>query len=110
MAYKEEAKMIEVTDDWYPNFNGNQIKVLIMMSYHDDIPADDEHPYVIPAGGFVKILARGNDDTGVELEYENGFSQNHLEYVYDFWKEHIFDKIPNGIDRQWFYEHGFLNW
>lgn len=108
--YKEESKMVKVTDDWYPNFDDNQIMVSIRTMYHDDIPANDECPYDIPAGGWVKVFACGADDTGVELERSGKFSQRYFEYIYHFWKEHIFDKIPDGINRQWFYEHGFLNW
>ena len=110
MAYCESTKMIKVTDDWYPNFDEDKIKVSIIMSYHDNIPANDEYPYDIPAGGFVKIVACGADDTGVELEQRGEFSQRYFEYIYNFWKENIFDKIPNGINIQWFYEHGFLDW
>jgi len=90
-------RMVTVTDDWYPNFKDNQIKLSLFLSY---INQPDYHIQ------FVRICVWGADNFGLELDY-TGLSYEDLLYHYDLWKEHIFDKVPDGVNQQWFYEHGF---
>ena len=94
--YKHDSKMITVEDCWFPCIKGNQVGVHIKMYKFDD---DAEYN--------VLISAHGADDFGVELRYRSAYKTSALS-VYDFWKMHIFDKIPNGITTRWFYERGFL--
>ena len=94
--HKHEIKRITVTDNWFPCFEGNQVIVHIHVYKFDD---DVEYN--------VLISAHGADDFGVELRYRSAYKTSALS-VYDFWKMHIFDKIPNGITVMWFYEHGFI--
>lgn len=92
---KRIDKMIKTTDDWHPCFNGNKIKVSIFIQYNTNL---NYH--------FVRMCAWGNDDFGLELDYHSSCYESLL-YVYTLWKENIFDKIPNIVNKQWFYEHGF---
>lgn len=100
---KEEERMIEVTDNWYPCFDGNKIFLKIYLSW-----SSERSGY--PAGGSVRMIATGADDTYVKMEYvsDGEYSLHCLEDRYSHWKKHIFDKVPNGVDKKWFYEHGFV--
>ena len=89
------SKEVIATDDWYPCFEGNKIRVSLFLTNTRD------HK-------FVRICAWGADDFGVELDY-HGRDFDSLVYHYNFWKEHLFDKIPDNVDVMWFYEHGFYN-
>lgn len=94
--YKHDSKRITVKDDWYPCFDGNQIGVAMQL-----YKFDDEAEY------HVLITAYGADDFGVEFRHKTAVK----EYAfgrYDFYKEFIFDKIPNEITKTWFFEHGFF--
>ena len=55
---------------------------------------------------FVRICAWGEDDFGLEMDYEDENYEN-LVAKYHEWKENIFDKVPKGINQEWFFEHGF---
>ena len=107
--FKEEKRMVKVTDDWYPCFNENEIE-LKMFIYYNELNGCDEfgEPYE-DYTGMVKVIASGGDDFAMELAYTlpSKFYDN-LIMVYETWKKHVYDKVPNNIDKQWFYEHGFL--
>lgn len=90
-------KMVVVTDDWYPCFDGNKVKVSLFISNLDKLNCH-----------FVRICAWGNDDFGVEMDYEDD-NYNNLVIKYNEWKENIFDKIEDGISLQWFLDKGFYN-
>ena len=91
---RSEHRLVRVTDDWYPCFEGGY--VLLHISQH----FFKEH--------YVKITAWGADDTGVEMEFTS-HSKDAVDSIYDHWKEYIFDRVPDGVDREWFYEHGFYD-
>ena len=84
-VHKRVQKYVKVNDDWYPNFNGNEVLVTLTLF-----------------GGYVKFNAWGMDDTGVEME-----CPVHSEVVFDTWEKYIFDRIPYVVNRKWFLEHGF---
>ena len=90
------TRMVKVKDNWYPCINDNEIAVTIQWFHFDD-----EETYT------VLISAHGNDDFGVELRHI-AHSESGATSIFEFWTEHIYDKIPDGITVQWFYEHGFL--
>lgn len=90
-------RMITVTDDWCPNYPENKVKLSIFLSYMNQ---PDFHVQ------FVRICVWGADDTGMQLDY-TGLNYYDLKWRYDMWKEYVFDKVPDGVDMQWFYEHGF---
>ena len=94
--------MVKVVDNWYPCYPNNEVCLSIVLRSYKPYPkaGDDKTIY------YVKVMAWGMDDTGVELEFDG--SRGCVESRYSFWKEHIFDKVPDGIDIKWFYEHGFV--
>lgn len=137
--YKAEERMIKVTDDWYPCYNNSEVRLRIMMLYHDSILTDESNGNYVPKGGYVKIGAYGADDFYVEKEYsiscisfdghdyiekqylkrtkkitsvfsdESGEEfKRRIENRYNYWKENIFDVVPDGVDARWFLENGFI--
>ena len=86
-------KMITVTDDWFPCFEGNQVEVTLGMYFFKNY-------YLI-------LSVWGADDCGVEMQY-TALDENDGKAKFDEWKK-IYDSIPeSGIDRDWFYERGFV--
>ena len=91
-----ESRMVVVTDDWYPCFLDN--RVCMAISVHKNFGKK----YV------VRIAVFGEDDFGVELSYTSEHP-NVVYNLYNHWKKYIFDRVPDGVDLKWFYEHGFFN-
>lgn len=91
MLHKE--KYITVTDDWHPNFNGNQVKIILSLNYFNNYY-------------YVKLMAWGADDTAYEIEKDNLTIDEALHY-YNNELTDFYESIPNGIDKEWFIEHGF---
>lgn len=98
---KREERYISVIDDWCPCFPDN--KVLLFISIQEYLP----YPRSSHATYFVDVKAWGMDDTGVMMEYQTD-DRAFAEGRYQFWKTHIYDKVPDGVDQMWFYEHGFV--
>lgn len=94
---KRIDKMVQVTDDWYPCFDGNQVKLSLFINNVNHL---NMH--------FVRICVWGNDDYGLEMDYEDTNYEN-LILKYNEWKETIFDKADNGINKEWFLNRGFYN-
>lgn len=92
---KRIDKFIKVTDDWYPCYDGNTVKMSMFVTY---IP---KHKWC-----FVRIMVWGKDDFGLIMDYEDTNYDN-LISKYAEWKKNIFDKITDGVNQQWFYERGF---
>lgn len=100
---KKEQRMVRVIDDWHPCFPNNEISLSISLSLlkpYSKAPLDK-------ALYTVHLSAWGKDDTGMELNYISPGNMGCAEKVYNMWKEHIFDKVPDGTDMKWFEEHGF---
>ena len=91
---KRASRYVQVTDDWHPNIDEDKIELTILTGDF--------------MGYYVKIVAMGDDDDGVELYYSASNPES-LEYLYDHLKRYIYDRVPDGVDHEWFYEHGFLN-
>lgn len=90
-----ETRMITVTDDWYPCFDNNTI--CLSISIHK-----------IGKEYRVTLSAFGKDDFGVCMKHasENcGYEHG----LYKHWKKYIYDRVPDGVDVNWFYEHGFYH-
>lgn len=87
------TKKIRVTDDWYPCFDGNTVEVCLTT-----VLKSREEYYVI-------LNAWGADDTGVEMQFASPI-QNEVISAY-LWFKSIFNSIPDGVDREWFLNHGF---
>ena len=90
-----ESRMVKVTDDWFPNFPEDKIvlNINVRMGTHDKQAR-------------VNMTARGNDDDYVALRSEP-MSPNYAINLYKHWKEYVFDRVPDGCDHEWFFEHGF---
>ena len=85
-------RMVSVVDDWYPCFEGNKVKLRLKLCYFK--------------GYYVKLSAGGADDTGVEIGYD---AVDLLDAVHQFGVlSDVFDSVPDGCDRQWFFDHGFV--
>lgn len=90
-----ESRMVTVTDDWYPCFKDNQIGINL-------------HMYVSGKEYKVIFSAYGYDDFGVCMRFSStSCEQTHS--VFKHWKRFIFDRIPDGVNVEWFYEHGFYH-
>ena len=93
-ALNPVTRMVRVTDDWNPCFEGNTVQMTLKRSAF--------------AGAHIcKLSVWGADDKGVELEFRTTNELLAID-VYELWKTHIFDKVPDGVDKIWFFEHGFL--
>lgn len=94
---KRIDKMVTVTDEWYPCYDGYKVKVSLFISNLDRL---NYH--------FVRICVWGADDFGLEMDYEDSYYEN-LVSKYNEWKENIFDKVTDGINQEWFIAKGFYN-
>lgn len=92
---KRIDKFVKVTDDWYPCFEGNTVKVSLFLTY---VPDNKYH--------FVRVMAWGNDDFGLTIDYENE-DYDLLLKKYEEFKTTFYDKAIDGINKEWFYERGF---
>lgn len=130
-VYKKKERYVTVTDDWYPCYEGNKVRLNI----HIVRPKNKKHIGIL---GYVAVQAWGMDDTGVDKEFSvrydgvkytefeyghnnknekineyvddtNTIYKQHLEEVYRAWKKDIFDCVPDGVNRQWFLENGFAD-
>ncbi len=90
------SRMVTVADNWCPCFPDNQV-CLNICAYKGT-----GRTY------YVRISAFGADDMGVELYYTSSYPEE-VYGRYNHWKKWIFDRVPDGVDVGWFYEHGFWN-
>lgn len=90
--------MLTVTDDWFPCYPNNQIKLSVFLIHFTRCESWDEH-YMI------KINAWGMDDRGVEIEKET----NDYLYAIRIYKEllRLYESIPDGVNLHWFCNNGF---
>jgi hypothetical protein len=92
---KRIDKFITVTDDWHSCYDGNKIKVSLFLTYMPEMEFN-----------FVRIMAWGQHEFGLTLDYEND-NYNALLEKYEEVKNELYNIIPDGIDKEWFYERGF---
>lgn len=90
--HRSEERMIQVIDDWYPCHEGGFVKLRISQYFYKEY-------YCI-------LSAWGADDYGVEMKYSSAYPE-YVDAMYDRWHKYIFERVPNGIDKEWFFEHGF---
>lgn len=90
-----ECRWITVTDDWHSCFVDNTIGVSL-------------HMFVSGKEYRVIFSAFGNDDFGVCMKF-NSTSCEQAHSIFKHWKRFIFDRIPDGVNVEWFYEHGFYH-
>lgn len=86
-------KYVTASDDWYPCFPDNKVRVCMFLTNVKD-------------SKFVRICVWGADDYGMELDYI-GSDYEELLYNYNRIKEYIYDRIPDVVNKEWFLEHAF---
>ena len=89
---KREERMVKVTDDWYPCYDGGLVKLSILQNFFKEY-------YCI-------ISVWGADDYGLEMQYSSAYPEC-VDAMYERWKKYIFDRVPDNVDKEWFFEHGF---
>lgn len=82
--FKMSEKYIYVDDDWYPNYQGDKVKLNMVLYY-----SSNEKKY-----RYIKITAFGLDDFGLEIEYCNKKIKNLISKYKDY-KKNIFYDINN---------------
>lgn len=93
-------KMVEVTDDWFPCFEGNKIKIDVLRWYSC---ASDTYT--------VKCNAYGNDDCGYSIEFVcGGEAKDVADAMFGLYVSYFFSKAKDGINKRWFIERGFKHW
>jgi len=91
IGIKIRERMLYVTDDWHPCFPGNRIRLKVSLNYFN--------------GYYILLSAWGADDTGVEIFKRTPFR---VTAEWEYAKlANLFEKIPSGVDREWFLNHGF---
>lgn len=88
------SRDVVVTDDWYPCFPDNKVHVYISAC------KGSGKEYMVRIGVF------GADDFGIAMMYRSKYPEE-IYGLYNHWKKWIFDRVPDGVDVGWFYEHGF---
>lgn len=91
-------RLVTVTDDWYPCIDGNKIRLSIMLNRG---MRNNKEYY------WVRICAWGDDDFGMELDYDAGPHMDMAQSIFEQWKERVYDVVPDGVDVGWFYDHCF---
>jgi hypothetical protein len=91
MGIKKTERMVSVTDDWHPCYPGNQVRLKLSLNYY--------HGY------YVILSAWGMDDLGVIIEKT---ADNYAEALGQYVAlEDLYHSVPDGVDRRWFFQHGF---
>ena len=86
-----KERMVCVTDDWYPCYPGNRVRLRLSLNYF--------------RGYYVKLAAWGMDDTAVEIEREAINREDAIRQYTEL--EKLFDSIPDGVNKEWFFKNGF---
>lgn len=87
-------KFIKVTDDWYPTFENNTVKLILMHQVYNKTD-------------MVRICVWGADDFGLEMDFNGTSEENVLKF--NEWKETIYDVIPEFTHIDYFRSLGFYN-
>lgn len=93
MNYKRIERYITVTDDWYPCYEGNKVRLSLSLNQW-------KNEY------YIKIAAWGNDDYGLEIEYDGYKNIEDARKKYDVLIP-IFNSIPDGVSKYWFINRGW---
>ena len=91
MSFVKE-RYITVTDDWYPCYEGNKVRLRLSLTSFLD-----KH--------YVKLAAWGADDTA----YEKEFTFDNIAQAKQMYHQltPIYELLPDGIDKYWFIDRGF---
>ena len=90
---KNLNKSMKTSDNWFGNYDGNRVEVSLSVVYC--------------GFDFVKFCVWGNDDTGMEIEFEPNESFSVKQY-YDFAKT-VYDNLPKVITKDYLRSIGFID-
>ena len=91
--FMSKVKYVTVTDNWYPNFYGNKIKITLGLYHYDE-------------DYYVKLMAWGADDFGLEICIDDLTFQDAIG-LYNNELNTLYESIPKVTNKDWFYNHGF---
>lgn len=84
-------RFIKVKDNWYPNFPGNRVKIILSLNYYKNY--------------YIKLAAWGADDTAYEIEFDYNSVKDAIKGYYNLLP--FYQSIPDGITKDWFIDRGF---
>lgn len=91
-----KVKIVKVSDpeNWYQQ-NEVEVGLYVTPSYHGKV--------------YVRIFVDTIDDFAVSLdcEVEEAYTDE-IKWIYNHYETFIFDRMPEVVSLEWFYEHGFL--
>ena len=93
---QKRIKIVKVSDpeNWY-NQNEVEVGLYVTPPYHGSV--------------LVRVFVETIDDFAVSLDYKVGETCTEgIQWVYNHYKTFIFDRIPDVVSLEWFYEHGFM--
>lgn len=85
-------RMIPVTDDWFPCFSGNQIRVSLSI-------------YNQNGRHYCTLTAWGKDDFGLEKEHISNTKEENEAKFHEWEKD--FESIPDFVNKEWFLARGY---
>lgn len=93
-------KPVTVADgeNWHPCYDGN--KIIVSMTMGKDL----DHSGVY----HVSIMAEGADDYFLVGNKHLSGTHKEMMTAYAQLKKDVFDKIPQSVTKQWFFDNGFI--
>ena len=93
---EKKVKIVKVSDPecWYGQ-NEVEVSLHVTMSYKGKV--------------WVRLFVDTIDDFAVSLdcEVEESYTDE-IKWIYNHYKTFIFDRMPEVVSLEWFYEHGFM--
>ena len=92
----KKVKIVKVSDpeNWYQQ-NEVEVGLYVTPPYHGKV--------------YVRIFVDTIDDFAVSLNCEVGETNtDEIKWIYNHYETFIFDRMPEVVSLEWFYEHGFL--
>ena len=86
------SKIVKTTDYWHSNYPDNCVKISLIYSKENE---------------FVRLLVKGNDDCGYELNFKGKPEENVKKY--EEWKNTLYENIPEPCTKDYFKNLGFTH-
>lgn len=94
---QKKVKIVKVSDpeNWY-RANEVEVSLYVTPPYHGKV--------------LVRIFVDTIDDFAVSLDSEEigETCTDAIKWIYNHYETFIFDRMPEVVSLEWFYEHGFL--
>ena len=91
-----KVKIVKVSDpeNWYGQYEV-EVSLGVTMPYRGKV--------------WVRIFVDTIDDFAVSLDCEAGETYtDEIKWIYNHYETFIFDRMPDVVSLEWFYEHGFM--